>query len=131
VSQEFVLALALFTEGMLQTLMVVHFKLSFIKAIDLRCLQVDMRSPNRNLEHLGRTSGKEDSAFQIVATINGARGPRDIGVRPSTRVYASVRMLGRTGKLLVGWFRCDQIPNWTGLYSELDDPILRNRRSKH
>ena len=125
-SQEFVLALALSTEGMLQTLMVVHFKLSFIKAIDLRCRQV-IQSPNRNLD----TSGKEDSAFQIVATINGARGPRDIGVRPSTRVYASVRILGRTGKLLVGWFRCDQIPNWTGLYSELDDPILRNRRSKH
>jgi hypothetical protein len=97
-------------------------------AIDLRFLKLN-RSPNRNLEHLGRTSGKEDSAFPFLATINGAQGPRDIGVRPSTSVYTSVRIPGRTGKLL-GWFLCDQIPNWTGLYSELDDPILRNRRSK-
>lgn len=27
----------------------------------------------------------------------------------------------------IGWALRDEIPNWTGSYSELDDPILRKQ----
>jgi hypothetical protein len=48
------------------------------------------------------------------------------GSNPRKNVQADIGWALRDE--IPNWTAC--IPNWTGLYSELDDPILRNSRSK-